>query len=204
MFLSQKFSKAVQYAAEVHKTQKRKGTDIPYIAHLLAVASIALEYGANEDEAIAALLHDAPEDAGGQDRLEEIRQQFGDIVADIVQDCSDTFDIPKPPWKKRKKEYIDSIEGKSSSSRFVSAADKLHNARSILLDYRTIGDALWPRFATGKVDVLWYYRSLVTAYGVGGSFRRQGFGDLLKDLNDVVSEIHRLTALNPVISGEAI
>ncbi len=204
MFLSLKFSKAVQYAAEVHKTQKRKGTDIPYIAHLLAVASIALEYGANENEAIAALLHDAPEDAGGQDRLEEIRQQFGDIVADIVQDCSDTFDIPKPPWKKRKKEYIDSIKGKSSSSRFVSAADKLHNARSILLDYRTIGDALWPRFATGKVDVLWYYRSLVTAYGVGGSFRRQGFGDLLKDLNDVVSEIHRLTTLNPVISDEAI
>lgn len=204
MFLSLKLSKAVHYAAEVHKTQKRKGTDIPYIAHLLAVASIALEYGANEDEAIAALLHDAPEDAGGQDRLEEIRQQFGDIVADIVQDCSDTFDIPKPPWKKRKKEYIDSIKGKSSSSRFVSAADKLHNARSILLDYRTIGDALWPRFATGKVDVLWYYRSLVTAYGVGGSFRRQGFGDLLKDLNDVVSEIHRLTAPNPVISDEAI
>ena len=204
MFLSLKFSKAVHYAAEVHKTQKRKGTDIPYIAHLLAVASIALEYGANEDEAIAALLHDAPEDAGGQDRLEEIRQQFGDIVADIVQDCSDTFDIPKPPWKKRKKEYIDSIKGKSSSSRFVSAADKLHNARSILLDYRTIADALWPRFATGKVDVLWYYRSLVTAYGVGGSFRRQGFGDLLKDLNDVVSEIHRLTAPNPVISDEAI
>jgi len=204
MFLTLKFSKAVHYAAEVHKTQKRKGTDIPYIAHLLAVASIALEYGANEDEAIAALLHDAPEDAGGQDRLEEIRQQFGDIVADIVQDCSDTFDIPKPPWKKRKKEYIDSIKGKSSSSRFVSAADKLHNARSILLDYRTIGDALWPRFATGKVDVLWYYRSLVTAYGVGGSFRRQGFGDLLKDLNDVVSEIDLLTALNPVISGEAI
>ena len=204
MFLTLKFSKAVHYAAEVHKTQKRKGTDIPYIAHLLAVASIALEYGANEDEAIAALLHDAPEDAGGQDRLEEIRQQFGDIVADIVQDCSDTFDIPKPPWKKRKKEYIYSIKGKSSSSRLVSAADKLHNARSILLDYRTIGDALWPRFATGKVDVLWYYRSLVTAYGVGGSFRRQGFGDLLKDLNDVVSEIHGLTAPNPVISDEAI
>ncbi len=204
MFLSLKFSEAVQYAAEVHKTQKRKGTDIPYIANLLAVASIALEYGANENEAIAALLHDAPEDAGGQDRLEEIRQQFGDIVADIVQDCSDTFDIPKPPWKKRKKEYIDSIKGKSSSSRFVSAADKLHNARSILLDYRTIGDALWPRFATGKVDVLWYYLSLVTAYGVGVSFRRQGFGDLLKDLKDVVSEIERLTALNPVISGEAI
>ena len=204
MFLSLKFSKAVHYAAEVHKTQKRKGTDIPYIAHLLAVASIALEYGANEDEAIAALLHDAPEDAGGQDRLEEIRQHFGDIVAEMVQDCSDTFDIPKPPWKKRKKEYIDSIKGKSSSSRFVSAADKLHNARSILLDYRTIGDALWPRFATGKVDVLWYYRSLVTAYGVGGSFRRQGFGDLLKDLNDVVSKIHRLTAPNPVISDEAI
>jgi (p)ppGpp synthase/HD superfamily hydrolase len=204
MFLSLKFSEAVQYAAEVHKTQKRKGTDIPYIAHLLAVASIALEYGANENEAIAALLHDAPEDAGGQDRLEEIRQQFGDIVADIVQDCSDTFDIPKPPWKKRKKDYIESIARKSSSSRFVSAADKLHNSRSILFDYRTIGDALWPRFATGKVDVLWYYRSLVKAYGEGGSFRRQGFGDLLKDLNDVVSEIHRLTALNPVISGEAI
>jgi len=204
MFLSLKFSKAVHYAAEVHKTQKRKGTDIPYIAHLLAVASIALEYGANEDEAIAALLHDAPEDAGGQDRLEEIRQQFGDIVADIVQDCSDTFDIPKPPWKKRKNDYIDSIASKSSSSRFVSAADKLHNARSILLDYRTIGDALWSRFATGKVDVLWYYLSLVTAYGEGGSFRRQGFGDLLNDLNDVVNEIKRVTALNPVISDEAI
>ena len=86
----------------------------------------------------------------------------------------------------------------------MSVADKLHNARSVLLDYYEIGDALWPRFATGKVGVLWYYRSLVTAYGEGGSFRRQGFGDLLKDLNDVVSEIERITALNRVISGEAI
>ena len=204
MSFSLKFSKAVQYAAEVHKTQKRKGTDIPYIAHLLAVASIALEYGANENEAIAALLHDAPEDAGGQDRLEEIRQQFGDIVADIVEACSDTFEIPKPPWEKRKKDYIASIASKSSSARFVSAADKLHNARSILLDYRTIGDALWPRFAKGKVGVLWYYRFLVSAYCQGESFRRDGFGDLLNDLNDVVSEIERVTALNSVISDEAI
>ena len=204
MSFSLQFSRAVHYAAEVHKTQKRKGTDIPYIAHLLAVAGIALEYGANENEAIAALLHDAPEDAGGEDRLEEIRQQFGDIVADIVEACSDTFVIPKPAWQKRKEDYIASIASKSSSARFVSAADKLHNARSILLDYCEMGDALWPRFATGKAGVLWYYRSLVTAYGDGGSFRRQGFGDLLKDLNDVVSEIERLTALNRVISGQTI
>lgn len=195
MQLSPQFAKAVQYAASAHAQQKRNGTDIPYIAHLLAVASIALEHGANENEAIAALLHDAPEDAGGEERLEDIRKQFGDIVAEIVEGCTDTFATPKPAWKKRKEDYIAKIPSASSSIRFISASDKLHNARSILRDYREIGDDLWSRFAGGKVGVLWYYRSLISAYGQGESFRREGFEDLVVELNNVVSELERITTL---------
>src|SRR5436305_7738018 len=127
MNLSTKFEQALQYAVVIHAGQLRKGTDIPYMAHLLGVASIALEYGADEDEAIAALLHDAGEDAGGTGRIEDIRVRFGDQVADIVQSCTDAVTIPKPPWRARKEQYIAHLASADSASLLVSASDKLHN-----------------------------------------------------------------------------
>jgi (p)ppGpp synthase/HD superfamily hydrolase len=136
-------------------------TEIPYLAHLLGVASIALEYGADEDEAIAALLHDAVEDAGGLARLEDIRSRFGENVAGIVAACTDAYVVPKPPWRERKEGYIEHIVQASKSARLVSAADKLHNARSILKHYRVEGEALWSRFNGGKEGTLCYYRALV-------------------------------------------
>jgi (p)ppGpp synthase/HD superfamily hydrolase len=186
MNLSPKFDQALQYAALVHAGQKRKVSNIPYIAHLLGVASIALEYGANEDEAIGALLHDAGEDAGGLGRIEDIRLRFGDAVADVVEGCTDAVTIPKPPWRRRKEEYIAHVPKASASVRLVSASDKLHNSRSILNDFRQIGDALWSRFTGGKEGTLWYYRSLITA------FRQAGANELVEELDRVVTEIERL------------
>jgi GTP pyrophosphokinase len=183
MILSTKFEQALVYASIVHGGQLRKGTEIPYLSHLLGVASIALEYGANEDEAIAALLHDAVEDAGGSDRLEDIRVRFGDDVANIVDECTDAYTIPKPPWRERKEEYINHISLASRSARLISASDKLHNARSILKDYRLEGETLWSRFNGGKDGTLWYYRSLVQA------LRTTEDNELNIELNRVVEEI---------------
>lgn len=129
MILSGEFEEALVYAAVIHAGQVRKGTDVPYFAHLLGVASIALEYEANETEATAALLHDAVEDAGGKGRLEDIRQRFGEAVAEIVAGCTDTDVIPKPPWRERKEAYVRHISTAPPSVRLVSAADKLYNAR---------------------------------------------------------------------------
>ncbi|MGK7899777.1 MAG: HD domain-containing protein [Xenococcus sp. (in: cyanobacteria)] len=164
MILSHRFTEALVYATELHATQIRKGSKIPYVSHLLGVASIALEYGADEDEAIAALLHDAIEDQGGPPIREEIRLKFGERVTEIVDGCTDTDTTPKPRWEERKKAYIARIANASPSVRLVSAADKLHNIKSILKDYRTQGDALWDLFKGGKQGTLWYYRSLVTAF----------------------------------------
>ncbi|MBD2250880.1 HD domain-containing protein [Nostoc parmelioides] len=162
--LSERFTQALTYATQLHAHQVRKGSGIPYVAHLLGVASIALEYGANEDEAIAALLHDAVEDQGGAETREEIRRRFGETVTAIVDGCTDADTMPKPPWKQRKEAYIAHISTASPSVLLVSAADKLHNARSILQDYRLVGESLWERFQGGKTGTLWYYRSLVGAY----------------------------------------
>ena len=142
----ERFEDALRYAARTHARQWRKGTTIPYITHLLAVAAIVGEHGGTETEVIAALLHDAVEDQGGAPRLQEIRERFGDEVAAIVQECSDTDRTPKPPWRERKEAYIEHLAGAAPSARLVSAADKLHNARAILADYRERGDALWSRF----------------------------------------------------------
>ncbi len=187
MNLSSKFEQALQYAVIIHAHQVRKGSGIPYIAHLLGVASLALENGANEDEAIAALLHDAGEDAGGDGRIADIRHRFGNAVADIVQGCTDAVVIPKPPWRQRKEDYIAHIPAASDSVRLVSAADKLHNVRSILMDYRQVGDEVWSRFKGGKDGSLWYYRSLITA------FRQVGNSPLIDELDRVVTELEQIT-----------
>ncbi|GAC1465533.1 MAG: HD domain-containing protein [Chamaesiphon sp.] len=184
--LSAQFTQALTFATELHAKQIRKGSEVPYIAHLLGVSSIVLERGGNEDEAIAALLHDAIEDQGGAATREEIRRQFGDRVTEIVDGCTDTDTTPKPPWRQRKEAYIAHIPTASASVRLVSAADKLHNARSILNDYLVLGDLVWNRFTGGKEGTLWYYRSLIEA------FRKAGSTPLVDELDRVVSELEQL------------
>lgn len=186
VILSERFEKALIYATVIHAGQFRKDMGVPYIAHLLGVASIAFEYGADEDEAIGALLHDAAEDAGGLGRIEDIRVRFGDKVAEIVKGCTDAVTIPKPPWRERKETYIAHLAEATASTRLVPASDKLHNARAILRDLRLHKDALWSRFKGGKDGSLWYYRSLVAA------FRQHGQSELVDELDRVVTEIEAL------------
>jgi (p)ppGpp synthase/HD superfamily hydrolase len=185
MILSPDFVEALTQAAHLHRKQYRKGTSIPYISHLMAVASIVLEHGGTEVEVIAALLHDAVEDQGGEPILEWIRRRFGSAVADIVDGCTDTYIEPKPEWRKRKEDYLAHLRhpNTSASIRLVSAADKLHNARTILSDYRRIGEALWTRFNGGRDGTLWYYRSVVDALRVNGETR------LIRELDEVVTQL---------------
>lgn len=187
--LTTRFEAALSFANFLHGDQKRKGSDIPYISHLLATTAIALEHGANEDEAIAAVLHDAVEDApseiGGEKALKMIQRRFGDTVGKIVEGCSDCRTMPKPPWKERKEAYLKHLETADFSIRLVSASDKLHNAQAILRDLRTVGDKLWERFKAGKEGTLWYYRSLVQIY------KKVGPGKLADELALVVDEINR-------------
>lgn len=164
MQLSRRFEKALTYATRIHGGQLRKKTRIPYIAHILGVAAIAMEYGANETEAIAALLHDAVEDCGGAKRLRDIERTFGKDVARIVQGCTDTDQTPKPPWLERKRAYVAHVRHAPMPTKLVSASDKLHNVRAILMDYRKEGEKLWSRFNGGKQGALWYYRALVNAF----------------------------------------
>ena len=192
MILSQRFEDALVYAARLHAKQIRKGTTIPYVSHLLSVASIVLEHGGNEVEAIAALLHDAIEDQGGTETREEIRRRFGDAVASIVDGCTDAEVNPKPPWKERKEQYIARLSHASPSILLVSAADKLHNARAILGDYRALGENLWDRFNGGKEGTLWYYKSLVDAFKQAAA--GTALAPLIEELERVVGEIEKLSA----------
>jgi GTP pyrophosphokinase len=137
-----KLERALVYAAQVHEDHYRKGTRVPYVTHLLAVAAIVGENGGTENEVVAALLHDATEDRGGDVRLRDIRLRFGDAVAEIVAGCTDTYEDPKPPWRQRKERHLAHLAGASNLVRLVSAADKLHNARSVLSDYRAVGEDL--------------------------------------------------------------
>lgn len=162
--LTERFDEALAYASKLHRDQRRKGTDVPYVAHLLGVASIALENGADEDQAIAALLHDAVEDQGGAAQLATIRAKFGDRVAEIVDHCTDADSDPKPPWRTRKEAYLASLAHKPVASLQVSLADKTHNAGAIVADLAVHGDALWKRFTGGRDGSLWYYDALAQAF----------------------------------------
>ena len=163
--LTQKFDDAMAYAAEKHRYQTRKGGGIPYLGHLLSVAGYVIEADGTETEAIAALLHDTAEDQGGEATLAEIREKFGDEVANIVAECSDTVVMPKPPWRERKQNYVDHLSEASDSAVLVSLADKLHNAHAILRDFRAHGDELWQRFnVKDPADHLWYYTALLEVY----------------------------------------
>ena len=164
--LSDRFDEALSYASRIHRDQKRKGTSIPYVSHLLAVASLTLQYGGDEDQAIGALLHDAAEDQGGEERLQDIRNRFGDRVADIVSDCTDSWVEPKPAWRARKEAYVADLAHKPAMSLLVSLADKTHNASAIVADLREHGDALWARFTGGRDGSLWYYRALSDGFAI--------------------------------------
>jgi (p)ppGpp synthase/HD superfamily hydrolase len=185
--LDSRFATALSFAAELHRDHYRKGTAIPYVSHLLGVASLALEHGADQDETIAALLHDAQEDRGGKATTATIAVLFGDHVAAIVGACSDSEESEnKAPWKERKEAYLQHLETAGASVRLVSACDKVHNARSILADLRTVGGDLWPRFKGGKEGSLWYYHSLYEEFKKGGPMA------LADELGRVLAEIERL------------
>jgi len=187
MVLTDRFKEALWYATDLHAEQFRKGSGVPYVAHLLGVVSLVLEYGGTEDEAIAALLHDAVEDQGGQDTRLLIAEKFGENVAQIVDGCTDSDSTPKPPWLERKESYIAHLKNTTPSVRLVSSCDKLYNARSILADYRMMGDAIWERFKGGKKDgTLWYYQELVQ------EFKKIGDHPVYDELERTVQEILRL------------
>jgi GTP pyrophosphokinase len=188
--LTDKFSKAVDVANYAHFDQTRKGTTIPYIAHPLAVASLAIEFGATEDQAIAALLHDAIED-GGAEYEQVILVNFGESVLAMVKGCTDG--VPdasgeKADWWDRKSAYLEHLEKASDDVLLVSGADKLHNARAIVIDLQEIGPAVFDRFKAGMKGTLWYYRSLADI------FSRRG-APMAKQLEAAVSQMEKLSVL---------
>ena len=193
--LSERFDRAVQYANRIHASQTRKGTDVPYMTHLLGVASLVLENGAQgEEEVIGALLHDAAEDQGGRPRLDDIREQFGEQVGHIVDVCTDSYENPKPDWRPRKEAYVTHVRellerGGDEPALRVSLADKLHNTRAIIADVRESGDAVFERFNGKKDGTIWYYGALVDAF--------RGFPNrMVNELEREVAELRRLAASN--------
>lgn len=181
-----RFIEALGYAARLHARQIRKRTARPYIGHLLSVTSIVIEYGGDEEMAIAALLHDAVEDQGGLPRLREIRKKFGARVARIVDGCTDAYTEPKPPWRDRKLAYIQRVAEAPNDIRLVSAADKLSNARETLHELRVHGDSVFEKFEGKKEGTLWYYRELVRV------FREAGSNPLVDELDRIVTELESL------------
>ena len=181
--LGARFERALVFATQKHAGQHRKGTTVPYVAHLLGVASLVLEAGGDQDLAIAALLHDVVEDCGGAPMLKEIRRRFGKRVAYVVEGCTDSDLTPKPPWLERKKAYIAHLRTADSDTRLVSAADKLYNVRSIVAAYREIGEKVWERFLGKRDGTLWYYRALLD------EFKRKQATPLIRELERAVIEL---------------
>jgi HD domain len=191
--LTERFDAAFAYASVHHAFDARKGTQIPYVAHLLAVASLTVEMqSGSEDEAIAALLHDVVEDGGGMRAAAEIARRFGPDVVRIVLANSDTTVEPKPSWPQRKKRYIAAIEHKAPDELRVSLADKLHNARAILLDYRAHKEALWGRFNASRDATRWYYRELAAAFERRKDDLGAGAGPVVEELTRTVGELEVL------------
>lgn len=193
--LGPRFLRAFLFAAEKHSAQLRKASTIPYIAHLMGVASLVLEAGGDEDLAIAALLHDVVEDCGGAPMLKEVHRRFGPRVAKIVDGCTDTDIDPKPPWRERKENYIRRLRAEDADTRLVSAADKLNNVRSILSDYRAVGESVWSRFNGGREGTLWYYRTL------RDEFLRDERNRVTRDLELAVNELNSLAAGGSISNG---
>ena len=187
---SERLARAFALAERLHRDQMRKASSIPYVSHLLAVAALTIEYGGEEDQAIAALLHDAAEDQGGVATLELIRADFGDRVADIVAACSDTFETPKPEWRARKENFLSDLESVSVDVLLVVAADKLHNATTMLEGHRVIGAELWSRFTGSRDQQLWYLKSVaeICSRRLGGDALR-----LADRLSSVVASLEEET-----------
>jgi GTP pyrophosphokinase len=186
--LTPRFQDALTLAFALHKNQYRKSAETPYVAHLLGVAALVLESGGSEDEAIAGLLHDAVEDQGGAAARELIFEKFGEAVAAIVDGCSDSDTMPKPPWRERKEAYLAHLKSASPSVLLVTSADKLYNARTILADYRQMGEDVWSRFKGGRDGTLWYYQAFIK------EMRTLTQSPLLDELERVVAELLRVTA----------
>ncbi|WP_414621603.1 HD domain-containing protein [Calothrix sp. CCY 0018] len=196
--LTNRFEQALIYASRLHNNQIRKGSNIPYISHLLSVTALVLEDGGDEDEAIAALLHDAVEDQGGKATRQVIFDMFGAKVVEIVDGCTDTDTIPKPSWQKRKQQYIDNLRGASVSVRRVSLADKLHNARSILRDLYQNGEATWGKFKGGREGTLWYYQTLLELF-----LETDADSWMVRELNRIVEQLsmnnYQLSIINTAL-----
>jgi (p)ppGpp synthase/HD superfamily hydrolase len=195
--LGRRLQEAFKYAADQHAGQTRKRSAVPYIAHLMAVTSLVLEAGGDEDMAIAALLHDVVEDCGGMPRLREIRKKFGARVARIVEGCSDSFGEEKGAWLERKQNYLNEVRHAAGETRLVSACDKLHNVRTIVSDYRNIGEAVWERFSGKKDGTLWYYRALSDEY------QRRHANAITRELALMVAELEGLVGKRSVVTGES-
>jgi len=191
--LSDRFQAAFDMAFELHQNQERKGSREPYVTHLMSVSALVLENGGSENQAIAALLHDAVEDQGGIPTLERIKAEFGEEVAEIVNGCTDAYILPKPPWKERKTNYLERLKTESDTILLVSLSDKVHNARSILRDFQKEGDAIWERFKGGKAGTLWYYQSLANILD------KSPYSFLKQELRQIVEEL--ITLANIQESG---
>jgi (p)ppGpp synthase/HD superfamily hydrolase len=193
--LGPRLLRAFRFAAEKHKGQTRKASTIPYITHLMGVASLVLEAGGDEDLAIGALLHDVVEDCGGAPMLKEVRRRFGKRVAKVVDGCTDADTYPKPPWRERKEKYIRHLKSADADTKLVSAADKLNNVRSILSDYRVLGESVWSRFNGGRDGTLWYYRTLLDV------FLQHERNRITCDLELAVNELESLARGEPISHG---
>lgn len=194
--LTDRYQDALTFANLLHRKQVRKGTAIPYLTHLLAVSGLVLEYGGDEDQAIAGLLHDSIEDQsasyGGASALRlEIDRRFGAEVLRIVNACTDAEVTPKPPWKERKEAYLAHLNTTDGRVALVSCCDKLHNARAILADHRRIGNAIFDRFSVPRNETLWYYKSLADV------FTSRHAGPAAADFARVVGEMHQATTVAP-------
>jgi len=184
--LTENFQQAFVYASDLHKDQYRKGSEIPYLTHLMTVAALVLENGGDENQAIAALLHDAVEDQGGIQTLNEIKEKFGPYVAELVDGCTDAYTQPKPPWKARKTAYLEKLQNADHTILLISLADKVHNARSILLDLQSGDRSIWDKFTGGKGGSIWYYQRLAEI------FDRSPFLNLKQELRYLVDEITKI------------
>lgn len=189
--LGPRLQRAFRYAAKKHDGQTRKQSAVPYLSHLMAVTSLVLEGGGDEDMAIAALLHDVVEDCGGRPTLREVRRMFGARVARIVEGCTDSFSNPKLEWAVRKNEYLQRLKHEDDETRLVSASDKLHNVRTVLADYRQDGESIWKRFSGGREGTLWYYRAL------SDEFQRRNTNRITRELAIALRELEKMVGVKP-------
>lgn len=197
MEFSDRLAQAFAFAHDLHRHQKRKKTEIPYITHLMAVAALVGEFGGDEEQVTAALLHDAVEDQGGCDTLALVRREFGDTVANYVDGCTDAYTDPKPPWRERKEAFLAATRTARPELRLIVTADKLHNTLSMLRDYREIGEALWERFSAGRDGTLWYVQAAVEALGDGWDH------PILRELAEAVERLRTAAGEAPSTRGES-